>query len=218
MPARLWSPDSRYIAFFMGNQLKKIAPSGGPTQLICEGSAGADGAWGASGTILFDGRVTDPIHRVDAAGGQAAETSKPDASKGEAGHAWPYFLPDGKHFLFLATSNTPQKKGMIKVGTLGATTSSPLIPSSSRAEYANGYLFDALVAHRFDADKLSPRASPFLLAENINADERGRGVRRRPRARRSQTVDGGVPASSGGPRCKELETSENRRVSRHRAS
>ena len=172
-----WSPDNRYIAFFVGGQLKKIAPSGGPAQLICEGSAGADGAWGISGTILFDGRAIDPIHRVEASGGQASETSKPDASKGEAGHAWPYFLPDGKHFVFLATSNTPQKKGMLKIGSLGESSSTPLIPSSSRAEYANGYLLylidGTLVAHRFDPDKLALSGEPVPLAENIINDANG---------------------------------------------
>src|SRR4029453_7843718 len=40
-----WSPDSRYIAFFMGSQLKKIPAGGGPLQLIAEGESGADGDW-----------------------------------------------------------------------------------------------------------------------------------------------------------------------------
>jgi len=33
--------------------------------------SGADGSWSPEGVILFDGRATDPIRRVAAAGGSA---------------------------------------------------------------------------------------------------------------------------------------------------
>jgi len=37
-----WSPDSRYLAYFTGDQLKKIPVSGGPPQLVCEAQFGAE--------------------------------------------------------------------------------------------------------------------------------------------------------------------------------
>src|SRR5262249_41369164 len=58
-----WSPDSRYLAFFANGQLKKVAASGGPPQLLCEAPGGSDGSWSSKGVILFDGRVSDPIRR-----------------------------------------------------------------------------------------------------------------------------------------------------------
>jgi len=172
-----WSPDSRYLAFFVGNQLKKIAATGGPAQLIAEGEGGADGTWGEGGTILFDGRAVDPIHRVDASGGKFTQATKPDASKGEAGHAWPFMLPDGKHFLYLAMPSTPDKKAMIMAAELGKPEAKAVVPTNSRVEYASGrilYVLDGtLVAQRFDPDKLEVEGDPVPMAERIGFDSNG---------------------------------------------
>jgi len=170
-----WSPDSRYVAFFIGrSQLKKAPVAGGPAQLICEADGGADGAWGSSGEILFDGRATDAIRRVSASGGAATQATHPDAAKGEAGHAWPFFLPDGKRYLFLAMSKRVGDKATIHVGSLDKPGSTAITPSDSRAEYANGYLLyvlqGTLVARRFDPDKLAVSGEPIPLVEHVSVD------------------------------------------------
>jgi eukaryotic-like serine/threonine-protein kinase len=169
-----WSPDSRFVAFFVGNQLKKSPVAGGPSQLICEADGGADGTWGSAGTILFDGRAIDPIRSVAASGGVASQATHPDAAKGEAGHAWPFFLPDGKHFLFLAMPKGANDKAKIHVGALGDTSHTELTPTDSRVEYANGYLVyvlqGTLVAHRFDPSTLKISGEPIPLAEHIGTD------------------------------------------------
>ncbi|HJQ98377.1 MAG TPA: protein kinase [Candidatus Polarisedimenticolaceae bacterium] len=172
-----WSPDSRYLAFFTTNQLKKIAATGGPTQLIAEGEGGADGTWGDGGTILFDGRAVDPIHRVDASGGKFTQATTPDPAKGEAGHAWPFMLPDGKHFLYLAMPSTPDKKATIMVAELGKPEAKALVETNSRVEYATGrilYVLDGtLVAQRFDLDELAVEGDPVPIAEHIGFDANG---------------------------------------------
>jgi hypothetical protein len=48
-----WSPDGRTIAFFADDALKKKSLDGGPPQTICAAPAGYNGAWNASGTILY---------------------------------------------------------------------------------------------------------------------------------------------------------------------
>jgi len=172
-----WSPDSRFLAFFVGNQLKKIAATGGPAQLVAEGESGADGTWGEGGTILFDGRAIDPIHRVSASGGTFVQVTHPDASKGEAGHAWPFMLPDGKHFLFLAMPSTPDKKATVMAAELGKPDAKPLVQTTSRIEYATGHLFyvldGTLVAQRFDPDKLEVAGDPVPVAEHLTFDTNG---------------------------------------------
>jgi serine/threonine protein kinase/Tol biopolymer transport system component len=174
--ARLfWSPDSRYVAYFVGrSQLKKAPVAGGPPQLICEADGGADGSWGSSGEILFDGRAVDPIRKVAASGGAATQATHPDAAKGEAGHAWPFFLPDGRHFLFLAMAKRVGEKATIHVGSLDTPGSTVVTPSDSRAEYANGYLLyvlqGTLVARRFDPDKLVASGEPIPLVEHLAVD------------------------------------------------
>ena len=168
-----WSPDSRFVAFFVGGQLKKVPATGGPAQLICE-SDGADGAWGVTGEILFDSRAVDPIRGVDAAGGKPVQETSSDTVKGSVGQAWPFFLPDGKHYLFLAMPSSPNEKATIHVAAVGVKGSTPLTPTSSRVEYASGYLVytldGTLVAHRFDADTLKLSGDPIPLAAQVNAD------------------------------------------------
>jgi Tol biopolymer transport system component len=170
-----WSPDSRFVAYFIGrSQLKKSPAAGGPPQLICEANGGADGSWGSRGEILFDGRATDAIRRVTASGGEATQATHPDASKGEAGHAWPFFLPDGRHYVFLAMTRRVGEKASIRAGSLDAADSTVITPSDSRAEYANGYLVyvlqGTLVARRFDPDKLLASGEPIPLVEHVSVD------------------------------------------------
>jgi len=170
-----WSPDSRYVAYFIGrSQLKKSPVAGGPAQLIGEADGGADGSWGSGGEILFDGRATDPIRRVSASGGSATQATHPDEAKGEAGHAWPFFLPDGRHYLFLAMTKRAGDKATIHVGSLDKPGSTVVTPSDSRAEYANGYLLyvlqGTLVARRFDLDTFVVSGEPIPLVEHIAVD------------------------------------------------
>ncbi len=169
-----WSPDSKHLAYFLGNQLRKIPAAGGPSQLIAEAEGGADGTWGTSGIILFDGRTIDPIRQVSASGGPVTQATHPDAAKGETGHAWPCFLPDGKHYLFLSISSRAGGKSEIRIGALGETSAKPLGPTSSRVEYALGhvlYVLDGtLVAQRFDPARLEFSGEPSPLAERLGTD------------------------------------------------
>jgi serine/threonine protein kinase len=48
-----WSPDSRFIGFFAGGKLKKIAASGGPAQTLCDAPEGRGGSWNREDMIVF---------------------------------------------------------------------------------------------------------------------------------------------------------------------
>ncbi|OLC97688.1 MAG: hypothetical protein AUH86_07010 [Acidobacteria bacterium 13_1_40CM_4_58_4] len=52
--------------------------------------------------ILFSPAVAGEsgLFRVPAAGGAPSAVTTVDAARGEMNHAWPVFLPDGRHFLF----------------------------------------------------------------------------------------------------------------------
>ena len=77
------------------------------------------------GVILFDGRATDPIRRVPDSGGVPTVAVKPDAAKQEVGTAWPFFLPDGRHYLFL--SNNAKGPVTIKVASLDSSDVTVLV-------------------------------------------------------------------------------------------
>ena len=171
-----WSADSRFVGFFANGKLKRIPVAGGPPLTVCEFGPGADGCWGATGSILFDGRSGDSIQVVSAGGGIPAGATTIDRSRGETGHGWPFFLPDGKRFLYIAfRTNDPDE---IRLAELGTTKTTFLTEGNSRVEYVEpGYLIfersGTLLAQPFDvgAGKLS--GDPFPLTEGIGTGDVG---------------------------------------------
>ena len=100
-----WSPDSRTIGFFANGKLKKIDADGGPPVSVCDAPTGRGGTWNAQGDILFAPTETDSLHRVSAAGGRSTPVTTVDKTAQEDTHRWPFFLPDGRHFLYLLRFN-----------------------------------------------------------------------------------------------------------------
>jgi Tol biopolymer transport system component len=167
-----WSPDSRYLGFFATGKLKKVAVSGGPVVTIADVPSGSDGSWSRDGVILYDGGTNDPIRRVSASGGIPAIAVAGDSAKHEL-VGWPYFLPDGKHFLFIEINGHT-----LNVGTLGSQKTRSLGPCDTRVEYTPpGYLVFArggsLVAQRFDAGGLKFKGEPFPIAEAVRTQATG---------------------------------------------
>src|SRR5262249_62328292 len=120
------------------------------------------------GIIIFAPSPNDPLFRVSAEGGESVPLTKLEASHQEASHRWPYFLPDGHHFLYSVLGG-PQGQG-IYVSSLDGKDSRRLLDvRDSVVAYADpGYLFfrrDAsLVAQAFDAEKLQLSGEPILIA------------------------------------------------------
>ncbi len=167
-----WSPDSRYLAFMADGKLKKISVNGGPPQTVGETGSRGDGSWGRKGVVLFDNSATDSILRIAAAGGIASPATRIDRARGETGNAWPQFLPDGRHFLYLGLATRPESTAL-KLGDLGSTkTSVLLIGNLSRIEYVDpGYVLfvrdRALLAQRFDPGKAQFRGEPFPIVDDV---------------------------------------------------
>ena len=168
-----WSPDSKQIAFFDGTQLKKISIAGGLAQLICDATSGSDGSWGSKGVILFDGGRTDSVRQVPASGGTPSAASTIDHPAKEHMAAWPCFLPDGEHFLFLADIDSSADQFSLKVGSISSLEAKTIGKVNSRIEYANGYVLyvrnELLVAHPFDLGKMDFVSEPIPLSGNISS-------------------------------------------------
>ncbi len=115
--------------------------------------------------------ATSPLMRVSAAGGAVSAVTSVDRTMGEIGHRWPAFLPDGKHFLFLARHSRVDEEA-ICFGSLDSKEKKVLLNSRSRPVYAApGYLLyssqHALMAQPFDASARRLFGEPRLLAENV---------------------------------------------------
>jgi dipeptidyl aminopeptidase/acylaminoacyl peptidase len=105
--------------------------------------------------------------KVAAGGGTPEPATVLDASRGEAGHRFPCFLPDGEHFLFSVLPPGPHGFP-IRVGSLRSTASVPLLEAESGASFvAPGYLVfvanGKLTAQRFDPRRLKLSGARFTL-------------------------------------------------------
>jgi Tol biopolymer transport system component len=170
-----WSPDGRFIAFFADSKLKKIDVSGSAPFVLCDAPSGRGGTWNKDGVILFTAEGNRPISRVDDSGGRAVEITKIDFSKGETTHRWATFLPDGKHFLYLAGSHTLGSYSDLNA-IYAASLDAPLdrklvVRARSNPSYAEGHLLyvrdNVLVAQPFDPDSLSTTGPPVPITDSI---------------------------------------------------
>jgi len=94
-----WSPDSLHIGFFAQGRLKTIDLVNSAVQNLCDAGSGFGGTWNQDGIIVFAPGITGPLYRIPAAGGTPEAVTKTPEGSAEA-HHWPFFLPDGKHFLY----------------------------------------------------------------------------------------------------------------------
>ena len=178
-----WSPDARLIAFEQGGQLKKIAVGGGTPQVIAEPPKAVQGQWVRGGAWNRENVIvigTDAgIMRVSADGGTLTPLTQ--VAKGESWHAFPTFLPDGQHFLYLHGAALGDR--YIGVGDLNASPSAqsatPLVKTNYSAlavPVASGgalkLLFQretTLLAQDFDARTLALTGEPVPLVDRVAA-------------------------------------------------
>ncbi len=172
-----WSPDGRYIGFFAGGKLKKIDSQGGPPAIICDAPDGRGGSWNQQGDIVFTPTVNSPIYRVSASGGPITRLTMQDPSKNETTHRWPWFLPDGRHFIFLAGSTfTPRESASnsILMGSLDSKESKLLFHTHYQAVYASGHMLflrqSSLMAQPFDAQRFEFTGEAVPIAEQVRED------------------------------------------------
>jgi Tol biopolymer transport system component len=135
-----WSPDSRWLAFFVSGKLRKVEISGGSPQDICTVEDDRGGSWGIDGTILLTpkGRSSE-IYRVLESGGEPVQVTK--LQKGINSHRWPYFLPDGKHFVYLASPiGSIHPNSQIRMASVDGKEDKLVLFASSNPEFADGRL------------------------------------------------------------------------------
>ena len=166
-----WSPDGREIVFALKGSIQRMPVSGGVPTVVCAASNTSDLSWGSKGLILTDGLSTDSLRVVPASGGELKPATRIDHAAGEIGSAWPCFLPDCKHFLFIG--NLPGSTGGdIRLGRIGSLDSRRLGRSDGRVEYAPGGWVLFLRESRLLAQRLDVRAGrltgqPIIVVESV---------------------------------------------------
>jgi len=169
-----WSPDSRNLGFFAQGKLKRIAVAGGPPQALCDADSSRGASWSRTDVIIF-ARVGGEVQRIPALGGTPQRVTTLDVSRHEGTHRWPYFLPDGNHFFFMAALLGPvSEENVFYLGSLDGKGSRILFHGSSPIAYAMGHVLyldgNVLMARPFDPVELQFTGEAVPIAEGIEFD------------------------------------------------
>jgi Tol biopolymer transport system component len=167
--ALTWSPDGQSIVYLDGRRIVMEVPvDGGAAHALPIRAGGFGLTLNADGVMLHAPANAAAIARVQVTGGTPEPATRVVAP--QVGHRFPAFLPDGRHFLFLATG--PEGTQGIYLGTLGSLESRRLVDADTAAVFLAPHFVvfgrqDALFAQRVNLQTLEPEGPPQRVADNV---------------------------------------------------
>jgi hypothetical protein len=150
--------------------LRRIDVVGGPPLTLCDAVPARGGTWNKNDVIVF-GAVAGGIFRVHAGGGSVAPLTT--LGSGEIAHRFPWFLPDGRHFLYSAQSGGGVQNA-VYVADLQSKDRKRVVAAPSNTVYSPpGYLLfvreQTLMAQPFDDSKLETTSDAIPIAEHVDS-------------------------------------------------
>ena len=137
-----WSPDSSDVAYFAGRSLKiwRLQPpadgTAGESRVLCPTDATAGGGtWNKTGVIVFSPSLSSGLYRISANGGDLRVLLSLNMARQHRSYRWPHFLPDGRHFTYLALGAVANANG-VYTGDLESKDSDFLFSAESDAVYS----------------------------------------------------------------------------------
>ena len=169
-----FSPDSQWVGFSAGRNLRKVSLAEGDVLDLCKDcvSDQAAGDWGPDDTIIFSDYGS--LWQIPAAGGEPRPVAAPDREKGETSYTRPEILPDGDAVLFeirrggegvqdagiaVLSLETPDD-----VRTVAEEGTDPLFAETGHVIYAVG---DALLAVPFDPRALQVTGESRSILQGV---------------------------------------------------
>ncbi len=175
----VFSPDGRWLAFFVRHALKKVSLDGGTVVTIATlpknvGTQEFRGAsWGDNGTIAFTSSTRGGLFGVSDQGGEARALTTLDRNAGEAAHRWPHLLPGGNAVLYTVKSTNLQTFDDAQIVARSLVTGEQrAVAQGALAQYLpTGHLVvaraGALYAVRFDPTRLAVSGRPVKVADGL---------------------------------------------------
>src|SRR5262249_4279547 len=166
----LFSPDGKWIAFFAGGKLKKVAVDSGQMVTVCDGAPLARGAvWSLDDKIIFTPDTASALLEVPAAGGTPQPLTE---RKDERSHRWPEVLPGNKTILYTIAKGGSWDDGQIIAERRDTGDRRVLINGGTAPRYlSTGHLIyvhgGALMAVRFDAQTLEVSGTAVPLVQGV---------------------------------------------------
>ena len=166
-----WSPDSGFLAFKTGSELKRVSIGGGQPTTVCKLDRIQEGAWspdGASIVVRAGGGLKAKLYQVPAGGGD------PKLLAGKSG-AGLNFLPPPRESYLLYVANSFRSTGRIILRNLdnGEETDlraggSPVYSPSGHILYQTGFEDETIWALPFSLADLEPKGEPFPVGEGAH--------------------------------------------------
>ncbi len=168
-----WSPDGKEIGFFtrITSDLNVISADGGVARTLAPSRNGKGGSWNRDGVVVYTPDSNTPLFAVPAAGGEPRQLTTLDEERGDNSHRHPFFLPDGRRFLYLARSVRGSDANAVMVGSLDGDPDIEILKSPAAAIYVAGHMLylrgTNLMARAFDAERLAFTGDERELADDL---------------------------------------------------
>jgi len=157
-----FSPNGQWIAFFAGNQLKRVATAGGDAIAVTEATNSAGGTWIGNDRILALTNEGDSLLQYSF-GGVREESDAP------AGGQAPGALPAGSLVLWSSDQIVAYDTSSKQLQRLSIRGNDP--------RYLGGFLFytqgDTLVAARFDPESVKLQSVPVPVLTGLRTEVYG---------------------------------------------
>jgi serine/threonine-protein kinase len=152
-----FSPDSAWLGFFAGGELRKVSVLGGAPQALARANAGRGASWGDDNRIVFAPSFRSPLLRVAADGGAPETLTRLEVHLDESSHRRPQVLPGSRAVIFTAyrTRGTAIVVASLETGERRLTIEDAEVGryvSTGHLVYAQG---GRLMATRFDIGRLA---------------------------------------------------------------
>jgi Tol biopolymer transport system component len=166
-----FSPDGKWVGFFAGGKMKKVAVSGGEALSLCDAPDPRGASWSSRGMIVFAPKRDSALQIVSDAGGTPQPLT--ETAKDESSHRWPEFLPGGEAVVFAASEGGANwNKAQIAVQSIRTGERRNLIRGGTQPHYsASGHLVYAqggnLMAAPFDPRRLVVTGASIPVVEGV---------------------------------------------------
>ena len=183
-----WSPDSQWVGFVarspeamnLGQRaaLKKVDVRSGHVITLTNQAFTATGTWSRDNVILFTPTGNSAIFRVSAVSpGAPTAVTTLDPQNGDVQHSFPWFLPDGRHFLYavIGSRGAATHARAVYVGSIDGEPPRQVTDGGSNAKYANGHLLftreATLFAQRFDPATRQLQGEAVPISERVQVSD-----------------------------------------------
>ena len=181
-----WATDSRRIGFFANGKLRTVDVASGAIETLTDaqpgsgagGKGGGNSAtWNRNGTIVFTASLAGPLYQISERGGAPTPVTKISRQGSSQTHGFPFFLPDGKHFLYTVDSSGPEdvQHNGLYVGSVDSSSPKLITAElSGNVVFASGSLLfiraRTLFAQPFDLGRHEIVGPPIPVAEGMETE------------------------------------------------